>query len=98
MLTDVVARGTGKRARAGRYQLAGKTGTAQKAAPGRRGYVPGKWVSSFCGIAPANDPRLVCVIMVDEPTGAYSGGVVAAPAVGRILERALRYLGVPDTP
>lgn len=98
MLTDVVTRGTGKRARAGRYQLAGKTGTAQKATPGRRGYVPGKWVSSFCGIAPADDPRLVCVIMVDEPVGAYAGGVVAAPAVGRILERALRYLGVPGTP
>jgi cell division protein FtsI (penicillin-binding protein 3) len=94
MLTEAVRRGTGKRAAVPGYAVAGKTGTAQKALPGQ-GYVDGKWVSSFVGIAPAAAPRLVCLVLVDEPQGAYSGGRVAAPAVGRILAQCLRHLGIP---
>ena len=75
--------------------MAGKTGTAQKVTNGR--YDPSKYLGSFVGIVPANAPRLVIAVMIDEPQGIHYGGVVAAPAFKAIAETALRYLGVAPT-
>lgn len=93
LLEGVVAVGTGKNAYIEGFRVAGKTGTAQKAGTG--GYQQGKYVASFLGFAPANDPRLVALVIMDEPQGyPYFGGTVAAPVFKRVMEDALRYLGV----
>ena len=97
-LKAVVDEGTGRLADVKGYEVAGKTGTAQKVIPGRRGYAPGKYVASFVGFAPADNPRIVVLVVVDEPHNGYFGGVVAAPAFARITERVLAYLGVPAMP
>jgi cell division protein FtsI/penicillin-binding protein 2 len=76
------------------YTLAGKTGTAEKAEDG--GYSETDFVASFIGFAPAQNPRLLAAVIVDEPQGEIYGGSVAAPAFGRIAEFALPYLGVPQ--
>ncbi len=76
------------------YKLAGKTGTANKPDPETGGYSETKYVASFVGFAPAERPRLLVAVMVDEPQGAYFGGVVAAPAFQRIAEFALPYLRI----
>jgi cell division protein FtsI (penicillin-binding protein 3) len=97
MLELVVSEaGTGSRAQLDGYRVAGKTGTAQK--PGPDGYLEGKYVASFAGFAPADDPELVTVVMVDEPTEAHYGGVVAAPVFRRIMAEGLRALRVPPRP
>jgi cell division protein FtsI (penicillin-binding protein 3) len=94
MLKDVVATGgTGDNARVQGYQVAGKTGTAQK--PDAGGYSKTKYVSSFVGFVPATAPRLVILVSVDEPHGQIYGGTVAAPAFARIARYDLQYLGVP---
>jgi membrane peptidoglycan carboxypeptidase len=87
--------GTAKQAAIDGYAVAGKTGTAQKVANGH--YDPSKWVSSFVGVVPAEDPRLVIMVIVDEPQGGHLGGAVAAPIFKQIAEPALRYLHVPPT-
>jgi membrane peptidoglycan carboxypeptidase len=94
MLEGVVVRGTGKGARLPGYRLAGKTGTAQKIVDGR--YSEDEFMASFGGFGPVSAPRLVALVVLDTPHVArHMGGQVAAPAVGRILEEALRYLRVP---
>lgn len=75
------------------YTLAGKTGTAQVAENG--GYSETKYVASFIGFAPAQNPRLLAAVIVDQPVGDHYGGSVAAPAFGKIASFALPYLGVP---
>ncbi|MGB7588680.1 MAG: penicillin-binding protein 2 [Solirubrobacterales bacterium] len=75
------------------YTLAGKTGTAQVAENGT--YSETKYVASFIGFAPAQDPRLLVAVIVDQPQGEIYGGAVAAPAFGKIAAFALPYLGVP---
>ncbi len=75
------------------YTLAGKTGTAEVAVDG--GYSNSKFVASFVGFAPAQDPQLLVAVVVDEPQGDYYGGVVAAPAFGEIAKFALPYLEIP---
>jgi cell division protein FtsI (penicillin-binding protein 3) len=75
------------------YTLAGKTGTAQVAENGT--YSETKYVASFIGFAPAQDPQLLVGVVVDQPQGEIYGGSVAAPAFGQIAEYALPYLGVP---
>jgi cell division protein FtsI/penicillin-binding protein 2 len=77
------------------YQLAGKTGTANKVDPTTGQYSQANYVASFVGFAPARDPRLLISIMVDEPQGAIYGGVVAAPAFGDLASFALGYLRIP---
>jgi cell division protein FtsI/penicillin-binding protein 2 len=78
------------------YELAGKTGTASKIDPKTGEYSKSAYVASFVGFAPANDPKLLCAVIIDEPqTGSIFGGVVAAPAVGQIMGFALPYLGIP---
>ena len=76
------------------YTLAGKTGTAEKAEDGE--YSDSKYVASFIGFAPAQNPQLLAAVIVDEPQGEIYGGSVAAPAFGQIAEFALPYLGVPQ--
>jgi membrane peptidoglycan carboxypeptidase len=87
--------GTAKQAAIEGYTVGGKTGTAQKVANGH--YDPTKWVSSFVGVVPAEDPRLAIMVIVDEPQGGHLGGAVAAPIFKQIAEPALRYLHVPPT-
>jgi cell division protein FtsI/penicillin-binding protein 2 len=77
------------------YQLAGKTGTANKVDPRTGTYSDTKYVASFVGFAPADHPKLLCAVMVDEPQGAIYGGQVAAPAFGQIMSFALPYLRIP---
>ncbi|MBC7325759.1 MAG: PASTA domain-containing protein, partial [Moorella sp. (in: Bacteria)] len=94
MLEGVVSEGTGRNAYIPGYRVGGKTGTAQKAGPG--GYVEGKYVASFIGFAPVNNPRLVALVTIDEPQGyPYYGGTVAAPIFQRVIADALHYLKVP---
>jgi cell division protein FtsI (penicillin-binding protein 3) len=77
------------------YQLAGKTGTASKIDPETGEYSKSAYVASFIGFAPANDPRLLCAVVVNEPSsGSIYGGTVAAPAFGQIMSFALPYLNI----
>jgi cell division protein FtsI (penicillin-binding protein 3) len=89
--------GTAPKARVLGYRVAGKTGTAHKEENG--GYAANKYVSSFVGFGPVSDPRLVIAVMIDEPTGQYYGGAVAAPVFSNVMGGALRMLSVPlDAP
>lgn len=93
MLRAVVERGTGGRAGIPVYASAGKTGTSHKVGAG--GYQARRYVSLFAGMAPADNPELVTVVVVDDPqTGGYFGGVVAAPVFARVTSAALRLLAV----
>lgn len=95
MLEGEVVNGTGKNAYIEGYRCAGKTGTAQKIAP-TGGYLANEYVASFVGFAPANAPRLVCLVAVDAPQGyPYYGGWVAAPAFREIMKDSLKYLEEP---
>ena len=94
METVVSDQGTAKRAQIAGYRVGGKTGTAKKAGPG--GYGGGRYQSVFAGFVPAGKPRLVMVVMIDEPGGsAYYGGLVAAPVFQKVMEGALRLFNVP---
>ena len=96
MLRDAVAEGgTGTAAALAGYDVAGKTGTAQKVSGGR-GYAGNKHVASFIGFVPAQSPKLVVLVAIDEPEGVQYGGVVAAPVFKAIAESSLRYLNTPD--
>ena len=91
----VSKRGTGEKATIPGYRVAGKTGTAQKIDPVTKQYSMQDTVSSFVGIVPAEDPRIVVLVVVDSPKGLAWGGTVAAPVFRNIAEQVLRYLGVP---
>ncbi|MBX6394726.1 MAG: stage V sporulation protein D [Alicyclobacillaceae bacterium] len=96
-LESVVARGTGRNAYAEGYRIAGKTGTAQVVGPDGR-YMRNHYIVSFIGMAPADRPRLVAYVAVDNPKApVVFGGVIAAPVVGHILADSLQYLGIPPT-
>ncbi len=90
MLENTVTNGTGRNAYIKGYRVAGKTGTSEKIPRGNN-----KYISSFIAFAPANDPKIACLVVLDEPSnGQYYGGTVAAPVVGKILEDTLQYLGI----
>jgi cell division protein FtsI (penicillin-binding protein 3) len=89
ILVRVVKEGTGRKAAVEGIDVAGKTGTSQKVDPVTKKYTHEKYVSSFVGYAPAEDPKVCIAVVVDEPQGAYYGGAVAAPVVSRILQRGL---------
>lgn len=94
ILQSVVDNGTGKNCKIAGYSVGGKTGTAQKYDEYGR-VDPGKYVCSFIGFAPADDPRYVCLILVDEPNVAsIFGSTVAAPFVRNVLEDVLKYGGI----
>ncbi|MDI6775107.1 MAG: penicillin-binding protein 2 [Verrucomicrobiota bacterium] len=88
--------GTGTKACVEGYDVAGKTGTAQKALPGG-GFSATDVVSSFVGLLPADDPEIVIAVVVDSPRKAHYGGIVAAPVFGSIAAQAVRYLEIPPT-
>ncbi len=97
MMESVVQKdGTAYEARVEGYSVAGKTGTVKKAGAG--GYVDKSYFSVFAGMAPASDPRLIIVVMIDEPSaGQYYGGIVSAPVFSKVMGGALRILEVaPD--
>jgi len=94
LLREVVESGTGQRARIDDFVLGGKTGTARKIQLGRGQYSSTDYLASFCGIAPLSEPRLVCLVVVDNPGRNYYGGEVAAPAVARIMKESLQYLAL----
>ncbi len=95
MLTTVTGpEGTAPQAAVEGFLVAGKTGTAQKADYVRGGYARDKWVASFVGFVPADRPRIVVAVVLDEPVVAHAGGVVAAPVFRRIASATLRHLGV----
>jgi cell division protein FtsI (penicillin-binding protein 3) len=98
MLKGVVVEGTGREAAIPGYTVAGKTGTAAKIDPDGR-YSTSRYVASFIGLVPATKPRLVIMVMVDEPRGNFYGGVVAAPAFREIARFNLQHFEVPpDAP
>ena len=84
MLEGVVRDGSGKKAYIEGYRVGGKTGTAQKFENGH--IAAGKYVSSFVGFFPANAPKYLALVIVNEPQGAYYGSVVAAPCAGEIFQ------------
>jgi membrane peptidoglycan carboxypeptidase len=99
MLEGVVTDGTAKSSKLEGYTAAGKTGTAQKIEESTGRYSATKHVASFVGFAPATNPMISIIVMVDEPVGAHHGGDVAAPVFKRIAEQVLRYMTVPpDVP
>ena len=97
MMEQVVADGTGKNAYVPGYRIAGKTGTSEKLGSKRK---DGKiqHIASFSGCAPANDPKIAVLIVIDEPQSEYhGGGTIAAPVAGSIIEQTLKYLNVEPT-
>ncbi|MGD0336475.1 MAG: penicillin-binding transpeptidase domain-containing protein [Candidatus Omnitrophota bacterium] len=91
ILTGVVEEGTGKLARVSGFSVAGKTGTGQKLEP-NGAYSHNKFVGSFIGFAPAQDPVVVIAVIIDEPHPYYYGGVVAAPVFSKVAADVVRYL------
>ncbi len=98
MLRGVVEEGTGKEAALEEYRVAGKTGTAQKLDPTTGRYSHQKVVASFVGAVPAEAPRLVILVLIDEPETLRWGGSIAAPTFREIARDALKYLQVPPSP
>lgn len=94
ILEGVVTDGTGEKAAIPGFRVAGKTGTAQKIDPRTGRYSVTQFVGSFVGFAPADNPRLAMIVVIDEPHGEAWGGTVAAPVFRRVGEQVLNYLGV----
>jgi len=100
-LVGVVNEGTGKRAKLEKWQVFGKSGTANIAKSNERGYSDSDYVASFVAGAPADDPAVVVLVSIRKPNKklgkGYTGGVVASPVAAKIIEKTLNYLGVPPT-
>ena len=95
LLEQVVANGGGKKAGVKGYRIAGKTGTAQKIRRETAGYLEGRYIASFCGFAPVEDPIFTVLVMIDDPRGGdFYGGQIAAPVASRIFTQLLRYAHV----
>jgi cell division protein FtsI (penicillin-binding protein 3) len=98
LLKGVVEDGTGKPAKVRGYDLVGKTGSAQKVIPGK-GYSKDKFIGSFIGFLPANKPRAVILVTIDEPKGSHWGATTAAPVFREVARQAVWYLRIPpDNP
>ena len=95
MMQGVVLHGTGKKAMLIGYTSAGKTGTAQKVDPATHAYSHTKYVASFGGFAPINDPAITVVVVLDSAVGLHQGGQVSAPVFSRITQQVLEYLHTP---
>ena len=89
LLEAVVADGTGRRAYLPGFRVGGKTATSEKL-PRRTG----KYISSFIGFAPADDPQVIALILIDEPVGIYYGGTIAAPVIADLFDNILPYMGI----
>ncbi len=90
ILEQVVAEGSGRNAKVEGFRIGGKTATSEKLPRSLK-----KYISSFLGFAPANDPQVIALITIDEPEGIYYGGTIAAPVIGSLFEIMLPYLGIP---
>src|SRR5271167_4189206 len=95
MMQKVVLEGTGKRAILEGYSSAGKTGTAQKVDPATHAYSKTKYVGSFAGFAPLNNPAIVVAVILDSAVGLHQGGQVSAPVFQRVAQQVLEYLHTP---
>ena len=93
ILEQVVAEGSGKRAKLPGYKVGGKTATSEKLPRSLK-----KYISSFLGFAPADDPQVIALITIDEPVGIYYGGTIAAPVVADIFSNILPYLDIASVP
>lgn len=91
ILVGAVEDGTGKKAIMNLYSVAGKTGTSQKASEDKKGYIPGKYVSSFVGFLPADNPIISMIVIIDEPQDEYFGGTVACPVFRNIADQIMQY-------
>lgn len=92
LLESVVSKGSGKRAYLPGFRIGGKTATSEKL-PRRTG----KYISSFVGFAPANNPQVVAIVLIDEPVGIYYGGTIAAPVISEVFDNILPYLGIEES-
>lgn len=92
ILENVVAEGSGKRAAIPGYRIGGKTATSEKLPRSLK-----KYISSFIGFAPADDPQVIALITIDDPVGIYYGGTIAAPVISDIFKNILPYLGIEAT-
>ncbi len=95
MMQKVVLEGTGRRAILEGYTSAGKTGTAQKVDPTTGAYSKTKYIGSFAGFAPVNNPQIVVAVILDSAVGLHQGGQVSAPVFHRVAQQVLEYLHVP---
>ena len=95
IMIAVVERGTGTAAKIPGYTIAGKTGTAQKFDPVAQRYGPDKYIASFIGFLPADDPVIAMLVVIDEPHDSYYGGEVAAPLFKQIAQQLVKYLRIP---
>lgn len=95
MMQGVVLHGTGKKALLEGYSSAGKTGTAQKVDPATHTYSHTKYVASFAGFAPINDPAITVAVILDSAVGLHQGGQVSAPVFQRVAQHVLEYLHTP---
>lgn len=93
VLEQVVAEGSGKRAALEKFRIGGKTATSEKLPRSLK-----KYISSFLGFAPADDPRVMALITIDEPQGIYYGGTIAAPVIGELFKNILPYMGIRPEP
>ncbi len=95
MMQGVILHGTGTKAKLIGYSAAGKTGTAQKVDPLTHAYSRTKYVGSFAGFAPVNNPAVTIAVVLDSAVGLHQGGQVAAPAFNRIAQQVLEYIHTP---
>lgn len=97
MLEQVVERGGGVKAQVPGYRMAGKTGTAQKLNEEGSGYYDGRYIASFIGFGPVEQPRAVCLVVLDDPEGIYYGGQIAAPVFAEVMSQIMRYYKIAPT-
>jgi cell division protein FtsI (penicillin-binding protein 3) len=95
MMQKVVLEGTGRKAILEGYSSAGKTGTAQKVDPATGAYSKTKYIGSFAGFAPVNNPQIVVAVILDSAVGLHQGGQVSAPVFRRVAQQVLEYLHTP---
>jgi cell division protein FtsI (penicillin-binding protein 3) len=95
MMQKVVLEGTGRKAILEGYSSAGKTGTAQKVDPATGAYSKTKYIASFAGFAPVNNPQIVVAVILDSAVGLHQGGQVSAPVFHRVAQQVLEYLHTP---
>ena len=89
ILTQVVSEGGGKNGQVEGYNVGGKTATSEKLPRGN-----GKYISSYIGFAPADDPQVIAICLINEPVGIYYGGTIAAPVISSLYEDVLPYLEI----
>lgn len=95
MMEKEISEGGGAKARVPGYRMAGKTGTAQKLDTVHGGYLENEHIASFAGFGPVENPRAICLVVLDNPKGMYYGGMISAPVFSEVMGQIMRYLGIP---